>query len=99
MAEKQERVSAADVRELRKKNMPRRGLNHIEAAVYVGVGVAKFLSFVKDGRMPAPRKFDGASVWDVLELDIFFEAFPRSDVETSDTDAWGNKKPSEWGKT
>lgn len=81
---------AAEVRELRRKNMPRRGLNYIEAAVYVGVGTAKFLELVKAGRLPQPRRIDRTTVWDMLELDIFFETFPQLDDIAQQRNEWGS---------
>jgi excisionase family DNA binding protein len=59
--------------------IPRRGLSHDEAAMYVGVSVGKFDDMISDGRMPAPRRIDGRKVWDVRELDLAFDALPRDD--------------------
>ncbi len=55
----------------------RRGLRLEEAAAWVGIGRTKFLAMVDDGRMPCPRKIDGARVWDVRELDVAFDDLPR----------------------
>lgn len=55
----------------------RRGLRLEEAAAWVGIGRTKFLELVDDGRMPAPRKIDGARVWDIRELDVAFDDLPR----------------------
>jgi excisionase family DNA binding protein len=60
--------------------IPRRGLSHDEAAMYVGVSPGKFDDMISDGRMPAPRRIDGRKVWDVRELDLAFDALPRDDV-------------------
>lgn len=57
---------------------PRRGLNHIEAARYVGIGTTKFDEMVKDGRMPQPRLIDARVVWDIHELDAAFDNLPRA---------------------
>jgi hypothetical protein len=56
---------------------PRRGLTLLEAAVYVRCSPNKFSALMDEGRMPQPRVIDGARVWDVRELDIYFEALPR----------------------
>ena len=57
---------------------PRRGLDRIEAAIYVGIGLTKFDALVADGRMPGPRLIDGRRVWDIRRLDMAFEALPQS---------------------
>jgi predicted DNA-binding transcriptional regulator AlpA len=59
---------------------PRRGLSRIEAAIYVGVSPTKFDEMVTDGRMPQSRRIDGRKVWDVRELDLFFDDLPRDDA-------------------
>ena len=63
-------------RELRSKSQPRRGLRRVEAAIYIGVSPTKFDELVKDGRMPRPKRLDGATVWDQRRLDLAFEALP-----------------------
>lgn len=68
----------------------RRGLRRIEAANYIGLGVNKFDALVKDGRMPRPKKIDGACVWDIALLDVYFEALPES--ENPSVDSMGNPK-------
>lgn len=65
----------------------RRGLNRVEAALYVGVGVSKFDALVIDGRMPAPRQIDRRRVWDVNELDAAFDALPSECNSNSWDDA------------
>jgi excisionase family DNA binding protein len=60
--------------------VPRRGLSHDEAAMYVGVSGGKFDDMLDDGRMPAPRRIDGRKVWDIRELDLAFDALPRDDT-------------------
>lgn len=57
--------------------VPRRGLDLLEAAVYVRVSPNKFTALMDAGRMPQPRIIDGVRVWDVRELDIYFDALPR----------------------
>jgi hypothetical protein len=66
-------------RGLREATAPRRGLSRLEAAVYVGIGIDKFDDLVKRGRMPVPRLVDAAQVWDQRELDIYFDALPKSE--------------------
>jgi predicted DNA-binding transcriptional regulator AlpA len=60
--------------------IPRRGLSHDEAAMYVGVSSGKFDAMISDGRMPAPRRIDARKVWDVRELDLAFDFLPRDNV-------------------
>jgi len=50
-----------------------RGLSHVQAAEYIGVGVTKFDEMVADGRMPSPKRIDGRLVWDRIKLDEAFE--------------------------
>lgn len=77
-------------RELRSKSQPRRGLRRIEAAAYIGVSPTKFDDMVKDGRMPGPKKIDGAAVWDIHGLDSAFDGLP-------DTSPGGNAGvPNPW---
>lgn len=56
--------------------MPRRGLSKPEAAKYVGVGVTKFEDLVATNRMPKPRLADTKLIWDVRQLDEFFDRLP-----------------------
>jgi hypothetical protein len=56
---------------------PRRGLSRIDAAIYVGISPAKFDQMVADGRMPSAKRIDGRKVWDVRELDLYFDDLPR----------------------
>lgn len=65
------------IKPLRQATAPRRGLSRLESAVYVGLSIDRFDELVKAGRMPPPRVVDGQKVWDVLELDPYFEALPR----------------------
>ena len=58
---------------------PRRGLNREEAAIYVGVSAAKFDELVKTGRMPAPRRIDARNIWDIRELDRYFDELPSGE--------------------
>ena len=54
----------------------KRGLNKKEAATYVGISKTKFDDLVSDKRMPPPRLADTKTIWDIRELDDFFERLP-----------------------
>lgn len=54
----------------------RRGLNRVEAAEYIGVGVTLFDRMVEDGRMPKPKAVERRLIWDRIQLDEAFEALP-----------------------
>jgi hypothetical protein len=58
---------------------PRRGLDLVDAAGFVGVGVNKFRDLVARGLMPRPKLIDDRRVWDVDALDIYFSALPEDD--------------------
>jgi predicted DNA-binding transcriptional regulator AlpA len=53
----------------RAASQPRRGLDHAEAAIYVGITIATFDQMVSDGRLPKPTEFDGELIWDLVQLD------------------------------
>jgi hypothetical protein len=59
----------------------RRGLSRVEAAIYVGISPSKFDQLIAGGRMPGPRRIDSRKVWDVRELDLFFDELPRHHAE------------------
>jgi len=59
---------------------PRRGLDRIEAAIYIGIGLTKFDALVADGRMPGPRLIGSRKVWDIRRLDMAFDALPEEGV-------------------
>ncbi len=69
---------------------PRRGLNRVEAAIYVGVGVTKFDEMVADGRMPCARLIDGRKVWDIRRLDMAFDSLPEED-EKPEANSWADR--------
>ena len=56
--------------------MTKRGLSKPEAAAYIGVGVTKFVDLVATNRMPSPRLADTKLIWDVRELDEYFDRLP-----------------------
>ena len=75
------RGPAPNSRELRRQTLPRRSLNRMEAAIYVGLGERLFTRLVRMGRAPQPKVIStGRSMlerWDIQELDQFIEALPR----------------------
>jgi len=85
----------------RRAAAPRRGLDQLEAARYVGVGVDKFRDLVERGLMPKPKLIDAARRWDIEALDIYFAALPknsRGSWERSPhrTDREGRLIPEPW---
>jgi hypothetical protein len=70
------------------RSFPRRGLSRYEAATYIGISASKFNELVGDGRMPGPKRIDGRKLWDVLGLDVAFDALPseNSQLEGSSWD-------------
>lgn len=58
-----------------------RGLSRVQAAEYVGISPTKFDELVGDGRMPRPKRIDGRTVWDRVQLDAAFAALPSDDDE------------------
>jgi len=65
--------------------LARRGLSRIEAAMYIGVGVTKFDEMVTSGSMPKPKRIDGRRVWDIIALDMAFDALPEESATRDDT--------------
>lgn len=55
---------------------PRRGLSHLEAAIYVGVSPSTFQALVAEGKMPTARLIGGRNVWDIKALDAAFDDLP-----------------------
>ena len=53
----------------RAATQPRRGLDHDEAATFVGVTMATFDRMVAEGRLPKPVELYGEIVWDLVQLD------------------------------
>jgi predicted DNA-binding transcriptional regulator AlpA len=53
----------------RASTQPRRGLDHDEAAIFVGVTARAFDQMVTDGRLPPPVELEGEFVWDLVQLD------------------------------
>lgn len=57
-------------------SLPPRGLCRVQAAAYVGVSPSLFDEMVRDGRMPAPKRINARTVWDIRKLDLAFDAIP-----------------------
>ena len=53
--------------------VPRRGLNQIEAARYVGISTTKFDELVREGQMPQPFRIGSRTIWDLRKLDAAFD--------------------------
>jgi hypothetical protein len=66
--------------------IPRRGLSRFEAACYLGISQSKFDQLVSDGRMPTPKLIDARKLWDILELDVAFDALPSENQRGSSWD-------------
>lgn len=77
-------MSRATTTDDRRLHTPRRGLNRVEAAIYVGVSPSKFDELVKDGRMPKPKKIDARRIFDVRALDLAFDELEGE----SDANEW-----------
>jgi hypothetical protein len=45
--------------------------------MYIGISPSKFDELVADGRMPQPVKIDSRKLWDILQLDLAFDAFSQ----------------------
>ena len=54
-----------------------RGLSRVQSAAYISVGPTKYDEMVADGRMPQPKRIDGRTVWDRMEIDEAFAALPN----------------------
>ncbi len=57
-------------------SLPPRGLSRVQSAAYISVGPTKYDEMVADGRMPKPKRIDGRTVWDRLEIDEAFAGLP-----------------------
>jgi len=80
------RPAAATSRDSRPS--PRRGLSRIEAAEYVGISPSKFDQLLADGRMPGARRVDGRKIWDMRELDLYFDELPHDDSAPVSGSSW-----------
>ena len=66
-------------------SLPPRGLSRVKSAAYIGVGATLFDEMVKDRRMPAPKRINGRTIWDRLEVEEAFVALP-SDADANPWD-------------
>ncbi len=73
-----------DRAELLPPSLPPRGLARVQSARDIGIGTTKFSEMVADGRMPQPKRIDGRSIWDRLEIDEAFAALPSE----ADSNPW-----------
>ncbi len=63
------------------------GLDRVEAAAFIGVGVTMFDQLVREGTMPQPRTIKGRLVWHRAELEKAFSALPVRSAE-GDRGGW-----------
>jgi predicted DNA-binding transcriptional regulator AlpA len=75
---------AREMREMRMRSLPRRGLRLVEAANYIGVSVSLFERLVEAGDMPNPKMIEGVPVWDIDAVDLFFTALPEARQKAAD---------------
>jgi len=75
-----------------KLSLLRRGLNEVEAAVYLSLSPTKFRQMVEIGSMPRPRLAGRRRIWDVEELDIAFHELPREGGDDADvgSNSWAD---------
>lgn len=64
---------------------PRRGLNEIEAACYVGIGTTKFRELIAAQAMPKPRVIGTRRIWDIAQLDAAFDSLPTEGDSVPDS--------------
>jgi predicted DNA-binding transcriptional regulator AlpA len=65
--------------------MPRL-LRRKRGASYLGLSEATFDRFVKDGKLPPPKKLENFKAWDRYTLDRFVDALPLADDLSEDAD-------------
>jgi len=58
-----------------------RGLSETDAATYLGVSVSLFREMVSDKRMPRAKRINKRLVWDIVKLDVAFDALSDDDVK------------------
>lgn len=73
-------------------SLPPIGIDRVQAAEYVGVGVTLFDRMVSEGLMPEPRIVRKRLVWDVEELARAFRMLPhraeRVDPAGNEANPW-----------
>lgn len=65
--------------------VPRRGLNRVEAARYVGISTSTFDKLVHEGQMPQPFRIGSRTIWDLRKLDAAFDVLSGPDEGDSFT--------------
>ena len=75
--------------------VPRRGLNRIEAARYVGISTTTFDKLVREGQMPQPFRIGSRTIWDLRKLDTAFDALSGPEEADSFTgwEDWDRGQP------
>jgi predicted DNA-binding transcriptional regulator AlpA len=58
---------------VRVEAVPRRGLNRVEAARYVGISPPTFDKLVREGKMPQPFQIGSRTIYDLRKLDAAFD--------------------------
>ena len=78
----------------RSETQPRRGLRRDEAAAYVGLSPSTFDNMVRVGKLPMPKKWGSASVWDMHRLDqrVHEERFVEGDAAGGAGQPLGERK-------
>lgn len=75
--------------------VPRRGLNRVEAARYVGISAPTFDKLVREGNMPQPFRIGSRTIYDLRKLDAAFDVL--SGVEEEDSvvgwEDWDRAQP------
>lgn len=75
--------------------VPRRGLNRVEAARYVGVSTTTFDKLISEGKMPEPFRIGSRTIWDLRKLDAAFDVLSGPEEEDSFTgwEDWDRAQP------
>lgn len=71
---KDEVTAAPRPRDFLPPSLPPRGLRRTEAAAYIAVSVGTFDQMVREGVMPAPKRYGSRTIWDRLAVDAAFAA-------------------------
>lgn len=75
--------------------VPRRGINRVEAARYVGISTTTFDKLVRDGQMPQPFRIGSRTIWDLRKLDAAFDELsgPEEGDSFAGWDDWDGALP------
>lgn len=63
-----------------------RGLNRAEAAGYIGLSPTGFDRLVRGKQMPRAKHVGGRRIWDLLALDLAFDALDARDADANPWD-------------